>query len=98
MATNDLIVAIELGSSKVAGAVGRKCSDGSLQVLAYADEPVTGFVRRGVVYNIDKTAETLNKVIEALEVKMDYQAIGRVYVGDGGYTLHSVRIFPPLFL
>ena len=91
MATNDLIVAIELGSSKVAGAVGRKCSDGSLQVLAYADEPVTGFVRRGVVYNIDKTAETLNKVIEALEVKMDYQAIGRVYVGDGGYTLHSVR-------
>ena len=36
MVTNDLIVAIELGSSKLAGAVGRKQSDGSLQVLAYA--------------------------------------------------------------
>ena len=91
MATNDLIVAIELGSSKIAGAVGRKRTDGSLQVIAYADEPVTGFVRRGVVYNIDKTAETLNKVIDTLEEKMDYQAIKKVYVGDGGYTLHSVR-------
>lgn len=91
MATNDLIVAIELGSSKIAGAVGRKRPDGSLQVLAYADEPVSGFVRRGVVYNIDKTAEALNKVIGALEEKMDYQAIKKVYVGDGGYTLHSAR-------
>lgn len=91
MATNDLIVAIELGSSKIAGAVGRKCTDGSLQVLAYADEPVSGFVRRGVVYNIDKTAEALNKVIDTLERKMGYQAIKMVYVGDGGYTLHSVR-------
>lgn len=91
MATNDLIVAIELGSSKIAGAVGRRCSDESLQVLAYADEPVAGFVRRGVVYNIDKTAEALNKVISTLEEKMDYQAIRKVYVGDGGYTLHSMH-------
>jgi cell division protein FtsA len=53
MVTNDLIVAIELGSSKIAGAVGRKRADGSLQVLAYASEPAAGFVRRGVVYNID---------------------------------------------
>ena len=56
MATNDLIVAIELGSSKIAGAVGRKQTDGTLQILAYAEEPVSGFIRRGVVYNIDKTA------------------------------------------
>lgn len=91
MTANDLIVAIELGSSKIAGAVGRKRPNGSLQVLAYADEPVAGAVRRGMVYNIDKTAETLDKVIGVLEEKMDYQAIKKVYVGDGGYTLHSMR-------
>ena len=91
MITNDLIVAIELGSSKIAGAVGRKNADGALQVLAYACEPVAGIVKRGVVYNIDKTADALNSVIDTLERKMDYQAIRRVYVGDGGYTLHSVR-------
>ena len=89
MATNDLIVAIELGSSKIAGAVGRKRSDGSLQILAYADEPVTGFVRRGVVYNIDKTAQCLSNLINRLEPDLNGKTIEQVYVGVGGYTLHS---------
>ena len=89
MATNDLIVAIELGSSKIAGAVGRKRSDGSLQVLAYANEPVTGFVRRGVVYNIDKTAQCLSNLINRLEPELNGKTIEQVYVGIGGYTLHS---------
>lgn len=36
MATTDFIAAIELGSSKIAGIAGKKNSDGSIQVLAYA--------------------------------------------------------------
>ena len=75
MATNDLIVAIELGSSKIAGAVGRKRTDGTLQVLAYAEEPVTGFVRRGVVYNIDKTAQCLSNLINRLEPDLNGKTI-----------------------
>lgn len=89
MATNDLVVAIELGSSKIAGAVGRKCADGSLQVLAYADEPVSGSVRRGVVYNIDQTAQILSNLINRLEPELGNYTIEQVYVGVGGYTLHS---------
>ena len=89
MATNDLIVAIELGSSKIAGAVGRKRADGSLQVVAYADEPASGFVRRGVVYNIDKTAQCLSNLINRMEPELNGQTIEQVYVGVGGYTLHS---------
>ena len=38
MATTDFIAAIELGSSKIAGIAGKKNSDGSIQVLAYATE------------------------------------------------------------
>lgn len=89
MATNDLIVAIELGSSKIAGAVGRKQTDGTLQVLAYAEEPVSGFIRRGVVYNIDKTAQSLSNLINRLEPELNGKTIEQVYVGVGGYTLHS---------
>ena len=89
MVTNDLIVAIELGSSKIAGAVGRKCADGRLQVLAYASEPASGFVRRGVVYNIDKTAQCLTNIVNRLEPEMDNATIEQAYVGVGGYTLHS---------
>ena len=91
MATNDLVVAIELGSSKIAGAVGRKCADGGLQVLAYAAEPVLGFVRRGVVYNIDQTAQCLSNLINRLEPELGNYTIEQVYVGVGGYTLHSER-------
>lgn len=91
MATNDLIVAIELGSSKIAGAVGRKRPDGSLQVVAYANEPASGFVRRGVVYNIDKTAQCLTDLINRLEPELNNATIEQAYVGVGGYTLHSER-------
>ena len=89
MATNDLIVAIELGSSKIAGAVGRKRPDGSLQVVAYANEPASGFVRRGVVYNIDKTAQCLTDLINRLEPELNNATIEQAYVGVGGYTLPS---------
>ena len=89
MITNDLIVAIELGSSKIAGAVGRKQPDGGLQVLAYASEPASGFVRRGVVYNIDQTAQCLSNLINCLEPELCNATIEQVYVGVGGYTLHS---------
>lgn len=89
MATNDLIVAIELGSSKIAGAVGRKRPDGGLQVVAYASEPASGFVRRGVVYNIDKTAQCLTDLVNRLEPELNNATIEQAYVGVGGYTLHS---------
>lgn len=89
MVANDLIVAIELGSSKIAGAVGRKSADGGLQVLAYASEPASGFVRRGVVYNIDQTAQCLSNLINCLEPELNNITIDQVYVGVGGYTLHS---------
>ena len=89
MATNDLIVAIELGSSKISGAVGRKCADGSLQVLGYASEPVAGFVRRGVVYNIDQTAQCLALLVNCLDGELTNAEIQQAYVGVGGYTLHS---------
>jgi cell division protein FtsA len=91
MATNDMIVAVELGSSKISGAVGRKRADGSLQVLAYASEPVAGFVRRGVVYNIDQTAQCLSNLINRLEPELGNYTIDQLYVGVGGYTLHSQR-------
>lgn len=91
MTTNDLIVAIELGSSKISGAVGRKHTDGSLQVLAYANEPISGVVRRGVVYNIDQTAQCLSNLINRLEPELGNATIEQVYVGVGGHTLHSER-------
>ena len=51
-AVKDFIVAIELGSSKITGIAGKKNSDGSIQVLAYAREEASAFIRKGIIYNI----------------------------------------------
>ena len=55
MAATDFIVAIELGSSKITGIAGKKHADGSIQVLALASENSSDFIRKGVIYNLDKT-------------------------------------------
>ena len=54
MAATEFIVAIELGSSKISGIAGRKLPDGSIQVLATANENASGCIRKGVIYNLDK--------------------------------------------
>ena len=53
MATTDFIAAIELSSSKISGIAGKKNSDGSIQVLAYAREDASPFIHKGAIYNIE---------------------------------------------
>lgn len=90
MAAKDFIVAIELGSSKVTGIAGRKNLDGSINVLAVVKEESSSFIRKGVVYNIDKTALCISGIIKKLtnQLKTD---ITQVYVGVGGQSIRSVR-------
>lgn len=89
-ANNDFIVAIELGSSKITGIAGKKNPDGSITVLAYAREDSYTFIRRGRVYNIDKTAQCLSNIKLKLEKALQ-AAIGKAYIGIGGQSLHTVR-------
>ncbi len=89
MATTDFIAAIELSSSKLSGIVGQKNSDGSLQVLAYATEEAAPFIRKGAIYNIDKTAQALTAVIGRLEGQLN-RTIAKVYAGIGGQSLRGV--------
>ena len=86
----DFIVAIELGSSKMTGIAGKKNLDGSIQVLACIKEDSTSFIRKGVVYNIDKTAQCLTNIISRLEKQLKTR-ITQVYVGVGGQSIRSIR-------
>ncbi|MBQ8990036.1 MAG: cell division protein FtsA [Prevotella sp.] len=90
MAAKEFIVAIELGSSKVTGIAGQKNLDGSIQVLAVVKEDSSSFIRKGVVYNIDKTAQCLTSIIKKLETQLKTE-ITQVYVGVGGQSIRSVR-------
>lgn len=90
MAATDFIVAIELGSSKITGIAGKKHADGSIQVLALASENSSDFIRKGVIYNLDKTAQSLTSIIKKLESTLK-ASIGKVYVGIGGQSLRTIR-------
>ena len=88
MATTNFTVAIELGSSRIAGIAGRKAPDGSLEVLAYASQDAAPFVHKGVVYNIEKAAQALNHIISQLEEQL-HSSIAKAYVGIGGRSLRT---------
>ena len=90
MATEDkFIVAIELGSSKVTGIAGRKQPDGVTQILAFAQEPSTTFIRKGRINNVNKMTQCILNMKEKLEQQLQ-KSVSRVYVGIGGMGMHTV--------
>ena len=88
---DSIIVAIELGSSKVCGIAG-KMKDGSMQILAYAEDKTSDCIKRGVVYNIEKTTQSIKNVVNKLEATLK-RKITRTYIGIGGQSVRSVKSF-----
>ena len=84
-----VIVAIELGSSKISGVAGQIMADGSLKVLAYAGVPSSSCIRHGAVYNLDKTANAIAEVVERLNSILSTN-IEKVYVGYNAKGLKSI--------
>lgn len=90
MEEREFIVAIELGSSRITGMAGKKNSDGSISVLAYVSKDSSSFIRKGGIYNLNKTAQCLTLIINLLEEKLQ-ATIAKVYVGIGGQSLRTVK-------
>nr|MBP7471407.1 cell division protein FtsA [Prevotella sp.] len=86
----EFIVAIELGSSKMTGIAGTKNSDGSISILAVVTENSTACIRKGVVYNINKTEQCLSNIIKRLEDILKVN-IAKVYIGLGGLSILSKK-------
>ncbi len=86
----EFIVAIELGSSKITGIAGKKNLDGSITVQAVVTEESSQCIRKGVVYNIDKTGQCLISIIGKLKKQLKHE-ISHVYVGVGGQSIRSVK-------
>lgn len=90
----EFVVAIELGSSKITGIAGQKNIDGSVSVLSVVKEDATQCIRKGVVYNIDKTVQVLTNIINKLEKQLKTKII-HVFVGVGGQSIHSMKNVVP---
>ncbi len=88
--TNNYIVAVEIGSSKIKGAVGQVDPSGILTVKGIEEEHQhPNHVRHGCVQNVKEVANELNRVITKLNNYISPSKISAVYLGVGGRSMKS---------
>ncbi len=89
-AEKDIIIAVELASTAIRAIAGKREPDGSMQVLAFAQEESSNTIRKGIIDNIDKTTQALSRVVGKLNDKLGAR-VKSVYIGLGGQSLRSVH-------
>ena len=89
-AEKDIIIAVELASTAIRAIAGKREPDGSMQVLAFAQEESPNTIRKGIIDNIDKTTQALTRVVGKLNDKLGVR-VKSIYVGLGGQSLRSVH-------
>lgn len=83
------IVALEIGSSKVRGAVGTVDSAGALSVKSVEEERLYDEVRYGRIRNVVETANAIKNVLTRLEQREAQRKITGVFVSIGGRSMAS---------
>ena len=89
MDKNQYIVALEIGSSKIVGAIAEKTSAGYLSVKHLQEEKHLNSVRYGIVQNVENIKSSINRILKNLEGMVDGR-ITQVYMGVSGRSLHSI--------
>ena len=64
-----IAVGLDIGTTKITVIVGQKNEHGKIEILGMGKAPSTG-VMRGIVANIDKTTQSINKALEELVLKL----------------------------
>ena len=91
MEKNQYIVAFEIGSSKIVGAIADKSSSGYVTVRMLEEERLINSVRHGEVKNVENIKGAVNQILKRLEHRINGR-ITEVFVGISGRSLHSVMI------
>lgn len=86
------IVALEIGSSKIKGAIGTVDASGTLSVKTVEEERLIDSVRYGCILNVLETATAIRTVLNRLEQREPQRKITGVYVAVGGRSLMSQEI------
>ena len=86
---NEYVAAIDLGTTKIVSIVGKKNSNGKLQIVAHSKTQSTG-IKRGVVLNIEETVASIQRTVEEVQLKSGI-ILGEVFVGIAGQHIRSVR-------
>jgi cell division protein FtsA len=85
--TKNLVVALDIGTSKVAALVAELRPDGSLEILGMGGHESRG-LKKGVVVNIEATVNAVQRALEEAELMADCK-IASAFTGIAGSHIKS---------
>lgn len=89
MENSDIVVGLDIGTTKIACIVGRRDEHGKIEILGIGKSESLG-VSRGVVANIDKTVQSIQAAVEEAQNKTGVE-IKYVNVGIAGQHIKSLQ-------
>lgn len=87
---NDMIVGLDIGTSKVVAIVGQVLADGGIKVVGFGINHPTRGMKKGVVVDIDSTVQSIQRAVEEAELMAGCQ-IHSVYASISGSHLRSMN-------
>jgi len=85
----NLLVGLDIGTSKVVAIVGEVSPEGSVEVIGVGSHPSRG-LKKGVVVNIESTVQSIQRAIEEAELMAGCE-IRSVYAGIAGGHIRSLN-------
>lgn len=85
----NLIVGLDIGTSKVAAIVGEITTDGNIEIIGIGSTASRG-LKKGVVVNLESTVQSIQRAIEEAELMAGCQ-IRSVYAGIAGSHIKSLN-------
>jgi len=89
MESTDIVVGLDIGTTKIAVLVGRKNEFGKIEILGIGKSDSLG-VMRGVVSNIEKTVQAIKAAVDEASAKSGVD-IKVVNVGIAGQHIKSLQ-------
>ena len=83
----NLVVGLDIGTSKVAALVAELAPDGALEVLGMGNHDSSG-LKKGVVVNIEATVQAIQRALEEAELMADCK-IASAFTGIAGSHIRS---------
>jgi len=85
----NLLVGLDIGTSKVVAIVGEVGPDGEIEVIGIGSHPSRG-LKKGVVVNIESTVQSIQRAVEEAELMAGCE-IHSVYTGIAGSHVRSLN-------
>ncbi len=89
MESSEIIVGLDIGTTKIAAIVGRKNQFGKIEILGHGSAESIG-VKRGIVINIDNTIDSIRAAVKEAEATSGVN-IKCVNVGIAGQHIKSIQ-------